>query len=247
MKDYKKLASAIYERQSVRNYSDKKIDFLEDNTDLVQKFDLAPLFKDVRFKAVMLKNGEAVKNNRSDYCIGFFSDETGGGFENVGFIGQQLSLELHNLGIGTCWWGFKKPAREYRTDDGLKFVISMSAGYPEGTLIRKYPDGFVRKPLKEIALCGQDEYTEAVRLSPSAVNNQPWLVEKRENTYNFYMAKPKNLIDRLLVINNMRKIDMGIGMAHLFIKAKADGYNVDFKADGQNLSDALYIATATLF
>ncbi|MDR3263503.1 MAG: hypothetical protein LBT30_04255 [Clostridiales bacterium] len=244
MKDYKLLSSKIYDRMSVREYSYKKVDFFEDGTDLAAKFGLVPLFKDIRCKIVMLKDGEEVKNGRSKYCIGFFSETTVGYLENVGFLGQQLSLELQALGIGTCWWGMKKPARAYRNSDGLEFVISMSAGYPEGALTRT-PDGFKRNTLDEIALKEKDDYIDAVRFAPSAVNNQPWLVEKNGSSYNFYLSKPKSIVSRFLIAD-MRKIDMGIGISHLYIKAKADGLDAEIKANGQNLTDAVYIATLTL-
>ncbi|MDR2046300.1 MAG: hypothetical protein LBP79_00075 [Clostridiales bacterium] len=246
MNDYKILAERIYDRMSVRSYSDKAIDFLEDGTDLIKKFGIPSLFKDAECRVRSLKIGAEVKNVRSKYCLGFFSGGFGGSFENVGFTGQLLSLELQALGIGTCWLGLKMPERAFRSVDGLDFVISMAAGYPEreGAVSRIYPNGFARKSADEICLKEKDDLTEAVRLAPSAMNNQPWLVEKNDNSYNFYMSKP-GLIGKLFM-GNMRRIDMGIAMAHLFVKAKAAGFDTEIKTDGRNLSDATYIATITL-
>ncbi|MDR2091451.1 MAG: hypothetical protein LBP62_07395 [Clostridiales bacterium] len=242
MKDYKLLSEKIYERMSVRKYADIPVAVLDDGKDVIQKFGIVPLFKDIRCKIVLLKDGE-VKNNRSKYCFGFYSDEAGGYLENVGFMGEQLALELQALGVGTCFWGMKRPIGEAYALDGMRCVITMSAGYPEGAGKRTIAE-FERKPLTAISLKESDEYIEAVRLAPSAINNQPWLVEKKGNSYNFYMSKPSFF--GKLFMGNMRKIDMGIGISHLFVKAKADGFDVDIKADGQNLPDAAYIATLTL-
>jgi hypothetical protein len=242
MKDYKLLSEKIYERRSVRTYSDKSVGVLDDGGDIVEKFEILPLFKDIRCKILLLKDGE-VKNKRSKYCFGFYSDEVGGYLENVGFMGQQLSLSLQAQGVGTCFWGMKKPENDAREVDGMHSVITMSAGIPEGALKRTLAE-FDRKPVTAVSLKESDEYIEAVRLAPSAVNNQPWLVEKNGNSYNFYMSKP-GLFGKLFY-GNLRKIDMGIGISHLFIKAKADGFDVEIKADGQNLPDAAYVATLTL-
>jgi hypothetical protein len=242
MKDYKILSEKIYERKSVRTYSDKSVDILDGGGDIVEKFEIIPLFKDIRCKIVLLKDGE-INNKRSKYCFGFYSDEAGGYLENVGFMGQQLSLALQAQGVGTCFWGLKKPENNARTVDGMRAVITMAAGYPEGSIKRTLAE-FDRKSITAISLKESDEYIEAVRLAPSAVNGQPWLVEKNGNSYNFYMSKP-NFFGKLFM-SNLRKIDMGIGISHMFIKAKADGFDVEIKADGQNLPDAAYAATLTL-
>jgi nitroreductase len=89
-----------------------------------------------------------------------------------------------------------------------------------------------------------DSLIEAVRIAPSAVNLQPWLIEKAGNKYNFYIRPPKGMIERL--IKDMRHVDMGIAMAHLFIKAKADGANVSFSFEGKSIKQGGYIASLNL-
>jgi hypothetical protein len=129
--------------------------------------------------------------------------------------------------------------------DGHAFVISMSAGYPKGALSRKYPGGFKRLSASEIVAKGTDaadELIEAVRVAPSAVNGQPWLVEKKGNSYNFYMKRPKNLLERF-TLTDMRKVDMGIGMAHLYTAALAAGHKVTITVEGKDLETAAYVAS----
>jgi nitroreductase len=246
--DYKRLEETIYTRKSVRVYSDAVADILENEIDLIEAFGVQPLIKDIKVKAKILKKNE-VKNDRSPYCIAFYSEEKALHLENVGFIGQQIELELQSKGLGTCWWGMKKPKKEYKKNDGLSCVITMTAGLPQKAETRTYPGGFIRKAASEIIAgnaktdCLTDNLIEVVRIAPSAVNLQPWLIEKAGNQYNFYIRKPKGMMEKL--IKDMRHIDMGIAMAHLYIKAKADGANVSFSFEGEGIKEGDYIASVT--
>ena len=244
MKDYKLLNQKIFERASLRGYTQDKIELLENRADPTLEFGLVPLFKDIKYKILYLKDGDGVKNVKAPYCFGFYTDDVNGALENIGFVGQQLSLELQARGIGSCWWGMKKPDRNHRTAEGLYCVITMGAGLPSGKMTRALTE-FDRKPIEEICLKDKDGLLEAVRLAPSAVNRQPWLVEKVGDSYNFYLSKPKSVMDKLF-LTAMRRIDMGIAMSHLYVSAKAQGYAVEIKADGRNTGDATYVATLKL-
>jgi hypothetical protein len=242
--DYKRLAEMIYKRKAVRVYSQAAADILENGTDLMEAFGIRPLRDDIKVKVKVLRKN-AVKNDRSPYCIAFYSEEKPFHRENVGFIGQQIELELQSRGLGTCWWGMKKPKKDYKKTDGLGCVITMTAGCPQKTETRIYPDGFTRKAASEIMIgntTAEDSLIEVVRIAPSAVNLQPWLIEKEGNNYNFYIRPPKSIIERL--IKDMRHVDMGIAMAHLYIKAKADGANVSFSFEGKSSTQGGFIASA---
>jgi nitroreductase len=241
MADYKRLAETIYTRKAVRVFSDAAADILESDTDLIEAFGVQPLMKDIKVKVKVFRKGE-VKNDRSPYCIAFYSEEKPFYRENIGFIGQQIELELQSQGLGTCWWGMKKPKREYKKVDGLACVITMTAGQPQKAETRTYPAGFKRKETSEIIVgtTDADRLIETVRIAPSAVNLQPWLVEKEGNKYNFFIRKPKGM-ERM--INDMRHIDMGIAMAHLYIQAKADGQNVSFSFEGKSIKQGSYVAS----
>jgi len=227
-KDYKQLADAIYYRKSVRSYSDAMVDLLEQSGDLVETFGLVPLLEDIKVSVRVLESHE-VKNKKAKYCIGFYSEDKPLALENVGFIGQQLDLILQSQGIATCWWGMKKPRKEFKQVDGLDCFITMMAGIATKDEVRKYPDGFKRKAAEDIVVGGVKlgKFIEAIRVAPSAVNRQPWLVEKTvDDTYNFYLKKSANPLD--LIIGDMRNIDLGIAIAHLFVAAKAEGINTEF-------------------
>jgi len=247
MKDYKQLAEMIYKRKSVREFSKKSAKILESDIDLMETLGITPLVDNIRVKVKILRAAE-VKNKRSDYCLAFYSEEKPLYLENMGFIGQQIDLELQSKGLGTCWWGMKKPNRQYKNIDGLGCVITMTVGYPQADENRVYPDGFTRKPLNEIVIgnsskndSAPDCLIEAARIAPSAINLQPWLIEKTDNNYNFYIRQPKGFMEKL--IKSMRHIDLGISMAHLFVQAKAKELNVSFNFNGKDIKQGRYVGT----
>jgi len=245
MKNYKNLAEMIYKRKSVREFSKSTAEILENDTDLMAAFEIQPLVDTIKVKVKVLRKGE-VMNKRSDYCIAFYSEEKPLFLENIGFIGQQIDLELQSRGLGTCWWGMKKPKKGFKIVDGLSCVITMTAGCPQKTETRSYPDGFNRKAAKDIVI-GEpvaDHLTEAVRIAPSAVNLQPWLIEKTGNKYHFYIRPPAAFLEKM--IGTMRHIDIGIAMAHLFVQAKAEGSGVAFSFDGNDKKQGKYVGSACL-
>ena len=245
MKDYKNLAETIYKRKSIRKYSRDPVEFLDKDIDLIKELDIKPLIDNIKVKVKILRK-EEVKNDRSDYCIAFYSEEKPHNLENIGFIGQQVELALQFKGIGTCWWGMKKPKKEYKNIDGLSCIITMTAGYPKVKVERAYPEGFSRKANKEIFIGNliPDNYSEVIRIAPSAVNLQPWLIEKTGNKFNFYLRPPKSLIEKM--IKDMRQLDMGIAMAQFFIQVKADGKNVSFDFIGNDAKFGKFVASAVV-
>jgi nitroreductase len=242
--DYKHLAEMIYKRKAVKVYSKAAADILENDIDLIEAFNVRPLINDIKVKVKILRKNE-VNNKRSPYCIAFYSEEKPFHRENIGFIGQQIELELQSKGLGTCWWGMKKPKKEYKNTDGLSCIITMTAGHERKAGTRIYPGGFIRKKINEIIVgnTDADSLIEVVRIAPSAVNLQPWLIEKTENKYSFYIRPPKGMMEKL--IKDMRHIDMGIAMAHLYIKAQADALNVSFSFEGENIKQGAFIASIT--
>jgi nitroreductase len=243
--DYRPLSETIRKRKSTRAYSKALIDILENDVDLVEMFGVRPLREEIKVKVKILRKNE-VKNDRSPYCVAFYSEEKPFHLENIGFIGQQIDLELQSKGFGTCWWGMKKPKKEYKKTDGLSCVITMSTGQPQKDDPRVYPGGFTRKEADEIVIGSTtaDSLIEAVRIAPSAVNLQPWLVEKTGNKYNFFIRPAKSMMERM--IKDMRRIDMGIAMAHLYVQAKAGGLSVSFSFAGKSIKEGKFLASVTV-
>jgi nitroreductase len=237
MNDIKVLAETIYKRRSVRKFAKGNIDFLNDaSIDLIKHFDLKPLDSDIMVKITVAKEN-------TNYFLCFHSEAKPHNLENIGFIGQQLDLHLQTLGYGTCWRGMLKTKKGV---DGLNQYIRMAVGCVENPKIRTYPDDFKRKDVSEIVIntTEPDKLIEAVRIAPSAVNNQPWLVEKTGNKYNFYLRPATGLFSGLY--KQMRNIDMGIGMAHLYVQATAHNMKVTFDFDGQDIENNKFVASLTV-
>jgi len=240
--DYKQLADAVYYRKSTRNYADTAVDILQADGDLVKAFGLISLCPNLKTAVRVLQSHE-VNNKKAKYCIGFFSEDKPFAPENIGFVGQLLDLHLQSKGVATCWWGMKKPKKEFKRDGELNCLITMMAGRGKEEQSRQYPNDFRRKKAADIVVYGDfldDKLVEAVRLAPSAVNRQPWLIGKDGNRYNFYLKNSLSPLD--LIIGDMRRIDLGIALAHLFVAAKADGYGVEFDFKGNDSGGNKFIA-----
>ena len=245
MLNYKVLSQTIHQRKSTRKFTNNPVEILNNGNDLIQTFNLVPLIDSIKVKVKVLSKNE-VKNDRTDYCVAFYTEEKPFHLENIGFIGQQLDLVLQSQGLGTCWWGMKKPNKNFKNVDGLNCIITMTAGYPLKNDERKYPDGFLRKAVKDILInCDVpqplDNLIEAARIAPSAVNQQPWLIEKIGNKYNFNLRKPNNLIEKM--ISDMRVMDIGIAMAHMYVQAKANNLNVSFSFEDTSVNKSKFIGS----
>ncbi|MCL2234194.1 MAG: hypothetical protein FWC02_00770 [Firmicutes bacterium] len=262
-KCYKQLSDAIYHRKSTRDYSDTVVDVLENKGDLIDDFGLVAMVADIKVSVKVLARHE-VRNKKAKYCIGFYSEEKPLALENIGFIGQQLDLILQSLGISTCWWGMKKPKKEFKQVEGLECFITMMAGMSAKQGEREYPKDFKRKSAADIVInnmmkmsaseisdvisyngVASNNLIEAVRVAPSAVNRQPWLIENIGDKYNFYLRNSNNPLD--MIIGDMRNIDLGIAVAHLFVQAKSDGKEVEFDFAGSNSGKHKFVVGARVY
>jgi hypothetical protein len=157
--------------------------------------------------------------------------------EKVGYVGEGIILEATAMGLGTCWVGgslfFRRGVAESIVGAGKNervFAVT-PVGYTEKdfSLGEKTQTAFgifhQRKPLSEL-VSGLDEREwpdwmksalEAARLSPSAINRQPW---------RFY-AEPNNItvsVDSSLVQWGISKrLDCGIAMLHIEVAALDSG------------------------
>jgi len=148
-------------------------------------------------------------------------------YEKIGYTGEGIILEATSLGLGTCWvGGFFRPdvaASIIKTKENEKVIAVTPVGYPEDkmTFEEKVMTGFgithKRRPLKEI-LSGVEESKlqpfikqalDAARVSPSAVNRQPWRFHVKADAIT---VSTDNLKD---TFNIPKRIDCGIAMLHI--------------------------------
>jgi nitroreductase len=225
----------IRKRKSVRKYDPAKLD-----TETLEKIkeqidDLTPLYPDIRYSIKIVDKTKLALGVKAPHYLVFGSEEKEGGFENIGYIGQQMDLFFSGSGLGSCWLGTAKP--DQKEDSELPFVICMAFGNPAEPLYRDSP-GFKRKPLSAISE-GADERLEAARLAPSARNEQNWHFIAENGKIHCYRRKSNTLVG--LLVSKLAKIDMGIALCHI---AKESGdFHFANEADVPDRKGCVYLGT----
>jgi len=125
----------------------------------------------------------------------------------------------------------------------------MAIGKPAEPLYREKIPEFQRKPLSAITNMGDAfELLEAVRLAPSATNNQPWFLTGTRNQVNFYCVISSFL--KAIVYDKFNRISMGIALYHLKLAAENAGKTVEIITDDEakknHPKDYFYICTLVL-
>lgn len=165
--------------------------------------------------------------------------------EEFGYRMEEIVLAATDMGLGTCWLGgtFMKSAfaRKIDLQPGDTMPAILSIGLIENEeqarsgLIRKRVAGDRRIPWERLFFDGEfgqplDDETigryktvlEMLRIGPSASNKQPWRVVKRDQDFHFYMQRTpgyRSVFTRLVQIDDMQRLDMGIAMCHFELTA----------------------------
>jgi len=237
----KELYPLIFRRKSTRKYrgpaSEDELREIEDHLGKLE-----PLLEDVdtEFRVLGREDVKVRMQPPAPHYIAAFSDGDPGK-TNVGFMLQQMDLRLSGMGLGSCWQGIPQLRDHVRS--GLDFVILLAFGAAAEPVHREHSE-FKRKPLSEITeIEGMDDILEAVRLAPSAVNNQPWYLTGGDGKIHAY-CRIQNPLKRRLV-GRWNSIDMGIALAHLRISLEYHGYRSEFRVldDVDELKDYTYTGT----
>ncbi len=211
--------------------------------------------------------------NPSGYVVGVVQEESAHNLEEFGYRMEQVVLAATDLGLGTCWLGgtFMKSAfaRKIDLQPGETMPAILATGLIENEeqaragLIRQrvagnrriawerlFFDGEFGKPLDGEKLGDYKTVLEMVRIAPSASNKQPWRVVKQGQDFHFYMQRTsgyRSLLTRLVQIDDMQRLDMGIAMCHFELAANELGLSGEwvFEDPGLVLPDDLteYVVT----
>lgn len=203
------MNETILKRKSVRNYDLAPLDATTLDKVRAQIERVKPLYSDIKYSVEIANKTKGMLGAKAPHYLLFGSEEKDGAYENIGFIGQQLSLFFTESGLGSCWLGSSKP--EEKEDSALPFVICMAFGKPAESLHRTLSE-FKRKPLSEISE-GTDKRLEAARLAPSGINLQNWFFIAENGKIHCYRKKPNPLIG--FILEKMGRIDMGIALCHI--------------------------------
>ncbi|MBK1810921.1 nitroreductase [Clostridium sp. YIM B02505] len=227
--DNAKFYETIYKRKSVRKYDMNSLDdkTLDDVKGFISKID--PLIPGIKtdLQVISQNDVKSFMSIKAPHYVVVFSENKEGYLTNIGFMLQQLDLYLSANGLGACWQGMAKPAKDIVSKSELEFVIMLAFGKPAENLYRSDRSEFKRNSIDAIRNKADfDELLESVRIAPSATNSQPWHFDIEGNKLYVNCIKLNPI--KALIMEKMNKIDMGIGLCHLSIAAKHLGKNVNF-------------------
>lgn len=189
--------------------------------------------------------------------------------EAFGYSFEKVVLYAQSVGIGTTWIAgtmtraaFEK-AMELGSDEVLPCVSPL--GYPakkmsvRETMMRAgikadsrldFPelffDGSFEKPLAPENAGDIKQALELVRLSPSAVNKQPWRAVVDGDRVHFYEKHSKGYVTNGW---DTQKIDMGIALYHFMCGLEKNGIKAEFVLADPAIpceGEIEYIATVTV-
>jgi len=191
--------------------------------------------------------------------------------EDYGYCMEKNILMATSLGLGTCWLGGTFKRSSFAKKIGLSANEVMPAVSPVGyatekKTLRDFLFKFLarsktRKPWEELFYSNDfntlltesdvERYAtclEAVRLAPSASNQQPWRILKKErsNIFHFYLRRAKIYAKAIKRID-LQKVDMGIAMCHFELAARELGLTGSWQQQGNqtNPEDKEYIISWT--
>ena len=256
------MIQAINLRKSIRNYKDKSVsvEYLQKIKTIIN--DAKPLFDNIPMEVLLIEEGEKIKATfkglmdkytkvKAPHYLAFTSEIQEGHLENIGFMGEEIVLKLTELGIGTCWVGSAIKQEVFKSlvkvQDKQSYIILVAFGYPAEELkpveTRKRLD-----KSKLVTGAYEHQYETIIKAlidAPSAVNSQPWKLSINNNKFDLYLENRNILTKKML--KDMNRIDMGIGLSHLYNSAIELGYKVELKQTSHNeVGNSLYIISAIL-
>ena len=181
------------------------------------------------------------------YIIGA-SGVDGNNLEDFGYLMEAIILYATGLELGTCWLGgtFTRSSFADRVDLAeVETIPAVTAvGYPApnprkfDSQIRQTAGSDYRLPWQEIFFnedlkepLSQDQVgdfsvpLEMVRLGPSASNKQPWRISMSGDCFHFFLNRTPGYRDKfynkLIKIEDLQKVDMGIALCHFELTADA--------------------------
>lgn len=189
--------------------------------------------------------------------------------EAFGYSFEKVVLYAQSLGLGTTWIAgtmnrsVSEKAMEVGADEFMPCISPL--GYPAAkmsvreTMMRAgvkadtrldfsalFFDGSFDKPLTQEKSGGLLLPLELVRLSPSAVNKQPWRIVLGDGKAHFYEKHSKGYIANGW---DTQKIDIGIAMCHFSIGLDEIGRHAGLTFSDPGIvcpPDTEYIATYTI-
>jgi len=176
---------------------------------------------------------------QSQYCL-----------EDFGYLMEKNILFATSLGLGSCWLGgsYSRSSFAKRIACGedervpavaatglishTKSVVDSTFRFAAGSRNRKpweeiFFNGDFRTALSTEVSTAYRDALEMLRIAPSASNKQPWRIVKssKSDTYHFFLCRSKSygFGMKLIGMDDLQRIDMGIVMSHFELTARGSG------------------------
>ena len=209
------LYPMIFRRYSARRFSSHLTEKDQERIQLILK-ELTPLDPKAAHEFVL-----GPSKGRGDVSINLYmKDREPASLLQAGFLLEEADLALEQAGYGICFLGMAKAEKGLEQKDGLVFLMSLDCGQVLKESFRKSPDDFTRNYINDI-WAGEfnPEIKQAARLSPSAINSQPWQIissADQKKIEVFRKRAPFNPIpDETMRFFHF--VDLGILVSHLKI------------------------------
>ncbi len=219
----------MFKRRSVRHFKPEPLDeaTLAEVRKVIKR--LRPLYRSVRTKIEIVDDigAEPMFEVMPPHFIVFKSVIKDTTNMNAGYMLEQLSLELSNMGIGSCMIAKQRPKREVIDAIPLpkgEYILMMGIGRPNMNLLRESTDKFDRMPKEQFLRKG--EYTEAIeacRLAPSSHNKQPWCMINDGTVLHVFSKKVSD--PPLPIYKTLDSIDIGILLYHVVVSSREAGFD----------------------
>jgi hypothetical protein len=170
--------------------------------------------------------------------------------EDYGHAMEKLVLLATDLGLGTCWLGGSFTRSSFSRAIAAAEVERVPAVAALGVMpdldaarngvIRRRVGGDQRLPWESIFSNGRfgvpltpetagafAAVLDMVRLAPSASNKQPWRIVREGDSWHFFLKRTPGyaagLAGRLLKVEDIQRVDIGIAMCHFELTARELG------------------------
>ncbi|HTX78515.1 MAG TPA: nitroreductase family protein [Longilinea sp.] len=166
--------------------------------------------------------------------------------EDFGYCLERIVLYATGLRLGTCWLGgtFSRSGFARRIDAAageiLPSVLSVGNAAETsdgGKVVRSkrsrldwsqlFFENEFSHPLSEMNAGAYALPLEMVRLAPSASNKQPWRILREGDCWHFFLRRTpgyrRDLLARLVGVEDIQRVDMGIAMCHFELAAREAG------------------------
>lgn len=217
------ILDVIRHRHSVRSYLDKQIE-QEKVDELQREVELANKESGLNIQLVT-NEPEAFSSSIFTYgkfknvtnyiaLVGKKTDENLD--EKVGYFGEGLVIKAGELGLNTCWVAltFNKKKAKVKVESGEKLVCVIAFGYGETIGVPHKS-----KPMEKLCNLKADDPMwfkrgiEMAILAPTAVNQQQFYIERKENKVHFEKK-----------VGFYSNVDMGIVKYHFEVGAGKENF-----------------------